>query len=32
MTLVSLCGIPALGLGGYLYATAITNKDKAQEK
>lgn len=32
MTLVSLCSLPLIALGGYLYANAITNKDKAQEK
>jgi len=30
MTLVTLCSIPALAFGGYLYATAIANKDKDQ--
>ncbi len=27
MTLVTLATLPAIGLGGYLYATAIAKKD-----
>jgi len=32
MTLVSLCSLPVIALGGYLYAMAIANKSKDQEK
>jgi ATP-binding cassette subfamily B (MDR/TAP) protein 1 len=32
MTLVTLCSLPAIAFGGYLYASAITSKDKDQEK
>lgn len=32
MTLVSLASLPAIGLGGYLYSTAIAKKDSELEK
>lgn len=32
MTLVSLCSLPAIGLGGYLYSTAIAKKDTELQK
>jgi len=30
LTLVNLCAMPTVVFGGYLYASAITSKDKNQ--
>ncbi len=32
MTLVVACSIPALGISGFFFVSAIQNKDKALEK
>jgi len=32
MTLVCIASLPAIGLGGYLYSTAIAKKDTELEK